>query len=204
MSYHVKNKALSQSFDLLYQDLCSFESMYLGLMQYFVQYCSCNCCHAGVSGSQLLGGLLLHTTRNTVTKSCHDKFSKFLTSCTYNHTLYDKSTGQVVVLATTSGGLAPYGVNPFFLESSFTYDASLAVCKPSFPVRTLYRCTCTDWQHFLPLSLALLHPAAFIQCASSFLHCQQHHSSVRKGVSLLCCQLVTVMPCADDHSKYVP
>ena len=123
-------------------------------MQYFVQYCSCNTCHAGVSGSQLLGGLLLHTTRNTVTKSCRDKFSKLLTSCTYNHTLYDESTGEVVVLATTSGGLAPYGVDPFFLESSSTYDASLAVCKLPFPVRTLYRCTCTDLQHFLPLSLA--------------------------------------------------
>ena len=92
----------------------------------------CNICTAGFSGSQLLGGLLLHTTRKIVTKSCHDKFTKFVTSCTYNHTLYDESTGEVVVLATTSGGLAPYGVDTFFLESSSTYDSSLAVGNFSF------------------------------------------------------------------------
>lgn len=75
-----------------------------------------------------MGGVLLHTTRNTVTKSC-GKFGKFLTSCTYNHTLYDAATGQVVVLPTTSGGVLPYGVDTFFLESSSTYNQHLFVCE---------------------------------------------------------------------------
>ena len=87
------------------------------------------CMTAGFSGNQLVGGLLLHTTRNTHTKSCGRKFSKFVTSCTYNHTLYDDATGEVVVLPTTTGGLLPYGVDTFFLETASAYDASLTVCK---------------------------------------------------------------------------
>ena len=75
-----------------------------------------------------MGGLLLHTTRNTITKSCDSKFGKFKTSCTYNHTLYDDATGEVVVLPTTTGGLKSYGVDTFFLESSSTYDSKLIVC----------------------------------------------------------------------------
>ena len=75
-----------------------------------------------------MGGLLLYTTRNTVTKSCNSKFAKFKTSCTYNHTLYDDATGEVVVLPITTGGLEPYGVDTFFLESSSTYASQLIVC----------------------------------------------------------------------------
>lgn len=71
----------------------------------------------------------MHTTRKTVTKSCDKRFGKYVTSCTYNHTLYDDTTGEVVVLPTTTGGLRPYGVDTFFLDSSSTYDASLVVCK---------------------------------------------------------------------------
>ena len=74
-----------------------------------------------------MGGLLLHTTRNTVTKDCHSKFDKFLTSCTYNTTLYDEATGEVVILPTTTGGLRPYGVDAVFLEGSRVRDSSLAV-----------------------------------------------------------------------------
>lgn len=88
---------------------------------------------AGFSGNQLMGGLLLHTTRNTNTKSCGKKFGKFLTSCTYNHTLYDDATGEEVVLPTTTGGLLPYGVDTFFLESSSTYDSHLVVCEDPSP-----------------------------------------------------------------------
>ena len=85
--------------------------------------------YAGCAGNQVVGGLLLHTTRNTVTKSCQRKFGKFLTSCTYNHTLYDEETGEVVVLPITTGGLEPYGVDTFFLESSSTYNSRLVVCE---------------------------------------------------------------------------
>ena len=74
-----------------------------------------------------MGGLLLHTTRSTTTKSCGKKFGKFKTSCTYNHTLYDEATGAVVTLPTTTGGLRPYGVDAVFLSTSDTYDASLVV-----------------------------------------------------------------------------
>ena len=108
------------------------------------------CLGAGFSGNQLVGGLLLHTTRNTYTKSCGRKFSKFVTSCTYNHTLYDDATGEVVVLPTTTGGLLPYGVDAFFLETSSTYDASLTVCKPP---------CCSDSQPFcLPTTTRALLP----------------------------------------------
>lgn len=75
-----------------------------------------------------MGGVLLHSTRNTVTKSC-GKFGKLVTKCTYNHTLYDAATGKAVLLPTTQGGLLPYGVDTFFLASSSTYDEHLFVCK---------------------------------------------------------------------------
>ena len=94
---------------------------------------------AGFSGNQLLGGLLLHTTRNTHIKSCNSKFDKFTTSCIYNHTLYDAATGKVVVLPTTTGGLLPYGVDTFFLRMSATYDSQLVVCKSL--CRHIVRCT---------------------------------------------------------------
>ena len=74
-----------------------------------------------------MGGLLLHTTRNTVTKDCHLKFDKFVTSCTYNKTLYDEATGEVAILPTTTGGLQPYGVDAIFLDGSLVRDSSLAV-----------------------------------------------------------------------------
>lgn len=90
----------------------------------------------GFSGNQLVGGLLLHTTRSTSTKSCGEKFSKLKTSCTYNHSLYDDATGEIVVLPTTTDGLLPYGVDTFFLEASSTYNPHLVVCKSSLsPVR---------------------------------------------------------------------
>ena len=75
----------------------------------------------------MLGGLLLHTTRNTVTKACDKKFDKFVTSCTYNQTLYDEATGEVVVFPMTTGGLDPYGVDPVFLDGSAVRDSSLLV-----------------------------------------------------------------------------
>ncbi len=84
-------------------------------------------CIAGWNGNQVVGGLLLQTTRKTVTKSCGDRFSKFLTACTETAVIYDADTGEVVVQPTTTGGLLPYGVDAVFLESSSEYDASLSV-----------------------------------------------------------------------------
>ena len=134
--------------------VCSLSSVKVAYCTNVTSECR-DALHAGFTGNQLIGGLLLHTTRNTYTKSCDKEFSKFLTSCVYNHTLYDAATGEVVVLATTTGGLLPYGVDTFFLESSSTYDSSLAVCEhpvgslcPSICMPVLYTCeytSCPAW-----------------------------------------------------------
>ena len=76
-----------------------------------------------------MGGLLLHTTRNAVTKACQKKFDKFVTSCTYNHTLYDAATGEAVVLSVTKEALDPYGVDAVFLQGASVEDDSLVVGK---------------------------------------------------------------------------
>lgn len=74
-----------------------------------------------------MGGLLLHTTRHTVVKSCGHRFSKFLTACTAQQAVYDAETGKEVVQADVVEGLAPYGVDAVFLASSMEYSAGLAV-----------------------------------------------------------------------------
>ena len=116
-----------------------------------VQCCQVKSCCAGFSGNQVMGGLLLHTTRNTVTKACVKKFDKFVTSCTYNTTLYDDATGKVVVLPTTTGGLDPYGVDPVFLDGSDVEDSSLFVgeqqdCKDVSHNCKLWSCNQHSWQ----------------------------------------------------------
>ena len=72
-----------------------------------------------------MGGLLLQSTRRTVTKSCDRRFAKFTTACTDTAVIYDAATGQVVVQANTTGGLLPYGVDAVFLQTSTVYDVSL-------------------------------------------------------------------------------
>ena len=83
--------------------------------------------NAGWSGNQVVGGLLLQTTRHTVVKSCGHRFSKFQTVCTAQQAVYDAETGKEVVQADVVEGLAPYGVDAVFLASSTEYKADLAV-----------------------------------------------------------------------------
>ena len=85
-------------------------------------------CTAGWNGNQVVGGLLMQTTQNTVSKTCDRRFSKFQTKCTYTATVYDDATGEVVVnpMAST-GGLSPYGVDAVFLQDSPVYDSSLSI-----------------------------------------------------------------------------
>ena len=82
---------------------------------------------AGWNGNQVIGGLLLQTTQQTVTQDCNGRFSKFKTACTFDGVVYDEATGEVVIQPASSGGLEPYGVDAVFLESSSVYDSSLSV-----------------------------------------------------------------------------
>ena len=75
----------------------------------------------------MVGGLLLHTTRHTVVRSCNQRFSKFVTSCTEQQTVYDAETGEEVVQVDVVEGLTPYGVDAVFLPTSTEYNAALAV-----------------------------------------------------------------------------
>ena len=84
---------------------------------------------AGWSGNQVVGGLLLQSTRHTVVKSCEQRFSKFLTTCTEQQTVYDAETGKAVVQPLVVEGLAPYGVDAVFLATSVQYNEDLAVGK---------------------------------------------------------------------------
>ena len=83
--------------------------------------------NAGWSGNQVIGGLLLQTTRHTVVKNCEQRFSSFLTTCTQQQTVYDTETGEAVVQADVVEGLAPYGVDAVFLATSTEYNNDLAV-----------------------------------------------------------------------------
>lgn len=83
--------------------------------------------NAGWSGNQVIGGLLLQTSRHTVVKKCEQRFSSFLTTCTQQQTVYDTETGEAVVQADVVEGLAPYGVDAVFLASSSEYSNDLAV-----------------------------------------------------------------------------
>lgn len=83
--------------------------------------------NAGWSGNQVVGGLLLQTTRHTVVKSCHHRFSKFVTTCTEQQTVYDTETGKEVIQADVVEGLAPYGVDAVFLAASTEYNEDLTV-----------------------------------------------------------------------------
>lgn len=74
----------------------------------------------------MVGGLLLQTTRKSVTKSCGGRFAKFTTACSDTSVIYDEVTGDVVVQPATTGGLLPYGVDAVFLESSSAYDVTLS------------------------------------------------------------------------------
>ncbi|KAL0024068.1 hypothetical protein WJX79_002467 [Trebouxia sp. C0005] len=80
----------------------------------------------GWNSNQVVGGLLLQSTRKTVTKSCNRRFAKFTLDCTDTAVIYDAATGEVVVQANTTGGLLPYGVDAVFLQTSSVYDASLS------------------------------------------------------------------------------
>ena len=77
----------------------------------------------------MVGGLLLQTTRNSIVKSCQQRFSKFVTRCTYTQQVYDLDTGKEVVEANVTDGLLPYGVDAVFLSTASEYDASLSVGK---------------------------------------------------------------------------
>lgn len=76
-----------------------------------------------------MAGVLLQTTRNTVTHACNQRFDKFTTLCTEQKVVYDEDTGEAVLVTTTSGGLLPYGVDAVFLTDSSAYDDTLAVGK---------------------------------------------------------------------------
>ena len=93
----------------------------------------------GWNGNQVVGGLLLQTTQNTVTKSCEPRFAKFSTACTFTAVVYNADTGETVVEPTTTGGLLPYGVDAVFLQSSSVYDASLSVGQPPVHPHKAYR-----------------------------------------------------------------
>lgn len=84
-------------------------------------------CTAGWGSNQVVGGLLLQTTRHTVVRSCQQRFSKFVTQCTYQQAVYDAATGQELVKVDVVDGLVPYGVDAVFLPTSSEYNAALAV-----------------------------------------------------------------------------
>lgn len=71
--------------------------------------------------------MLLQTTRHTIVRSCNQRFSKFVTSCTEQQTVYDAETGEEVVQVDVVEGLTPYGVDAVFLPTSTEYNAALAV-----------------------------------------------------------------------------
>ena len=77
----------------------------------------------------MVAGVLLQTTRNSVTHACNQRFDKFTTLCTEQKVVYDEDTGEAVVVTTTSGGLLPYGVDAVFLADSSAYDDTVAVGK---------------------------------------------------------------------------
>ena len=82
--------------------------------------------------------MLVQTQRNTVRRTCQRRFDKFSTKCTEQSVVYDGATGEAVAVATTSGGLQPYGVDAVFLADSSVYDSKLAtgtqaqICMKAF------------------------------------------------------------------------
>ena len=84
---------------------------------------------AGWQGNQVLGGLLLHTIRRLHAPACSSRFSKFVTLCAQQRTIYDSATGLAVSLNATTGGLLPYGIDPIFLPRSPCYDSRLNICE---------------------------------------------------------------------------
>lgn len=88
------------------------------------------CCAAalptGWNSNQVVAGVLVQTQRNTVGRTCQRRFDKFSTKCTEQSVVYDGATGEAVAVATTSGGLQPYGVDAVFLANSAAYDSKLA------------------------------------------------------------------------------
>ena len=51
--------------------------------------------------------------------------------------MYDGATGEAVAVATTSGGLQPYGVDAVFLADSSVYDSKLATGNHTMCVKAL-------------------------------------------------------------------
>ncbi len=87
------------------------------------------CMLTGWNGNQVVGGILLQTLRNTVSHACKRRFDKFSTLCTEQLVVYNEDTGEAVAVATTSGGLRPYGVDAVFLADSSAYDDTLVLGK---------------------------------------------------------------------------
>lgn len=84
---------------------------------------------AGWNSNQVVAGVLVQTQRNTVRPTCQRRFDKFSTKCTEQSAVYDGATGEAVAVATTSGGLQPYGVDAVFLADSAVYDSKLVTGK---------------------------------------------------------------------------
>ena len=97
-------------------------------------------CDAGWTGNQVVAGVLLQTTRRLVTHACNQRFDKFTTVCTEQQVVYDADTGQAVVVAKSSGGSAPYGVDAVFLADSSAYDATTVVGEHLCPESNKARC----------------------------------------------------------------
>lgn len=97
-------------------------------------------CTAGWGSNQVVGGLLLQTTRHTVVRSCQQRFSKFVTQCTYQQAVYDAATGQQLVQVDVVDALVPYGVDAVFLPTSSEYNAALAVGEFADVNSTLRAC----------------------------------------------------------------
>ena len=91
----------------------------------------------------MVGGLLLQTTRHTVVRSCQQRFSNFVTRCTYQQAVYDTATGQEIVQVEVVDGLIPYGVDAVFLPTSSEYNAALAVGKCSDVNTTSQQAVCS-------------------------------------------------------------
>ena len=83
----------------------------------------------GWSGNQILGGLLLHSTRRPNQHACNNRFDKFTTLCTEQQIVYDEDSGKALPVDAPTGGVLPYGIDPVFLSGSAVYDSSLNICE---------------------------------------------------------------------------
>ena len=92
----------------------------------------------GWNGNQVLGGLLLHSTRRPNQHACNQRFDKFTTLCTEQQVVYDEDSGKALAVNAPTGGVLSYGVDPVFLSGSTIYDSSLNIRElPQFLTCTL-------------------------------------------------------------------